>query len=694
MRFLSGRGEEMKFIPKQIDFELSPYTGLTRESWLEACNYLLTGIFKHITDIKSPVILPRHENEITYPHDNSSAIIKELEIKSEIFEGLTRTFFIASPVINETPDKLINNIKIRDYYSMQVLKSCTPGDPNYVGHYSYLQSITNSHGSFRAFQQTVETCALVICLEQTETQIWEKYSSEEREQIAIFLSEFGHGNTVPQNWRLFNMLVLAFLYKHGYEIDKDVMRDHAQNILNYYAGDGWYRDGQSFDYYSAWAFNLYTPIWNRWYGYNNEPYLASEFENNGNRLIKTYPDFFDRDGFTNMWGRSGIYRNASTSPLAANFLFKNPEMNPGLARRVASGSLMQFFERDDFLKNGIPTMGFYGEFKPLIQEYSCTESTYWLAKAFLCLDLPKDHPFWTEKESNGTWECLSTQEVKETVLDGPALAFTNHEASGETILRTGKVVKQMDDLPGMWNYSKLCYNTKYPWESAPNSLVESQQYVIEDLTSKEIERANMTCWCGSKDDILYRRLFFNYEMNRETTWMQVINLADFNIPYGILRVDKLRLYKRPVSITLGSYGFPDNETQIFHYQENNAKAVVLIGFDSMGREKQLAMTIYDGWDDIDLIHSRGTNPDSQNSVIIFAKSEKKKHYGYEPYVMISQTISKNDHKPFNMDELFPIETVTYNDREKCGGYGPVEIRLKSGKTKTITYEGVEGKLQL
>ena len=58
--------------------------------------------------------------------------------------------------------------------------------------------------------------------------------------------------------------------------------------------------------------------------------------------------------------------------------------------------------------------------------------------------------------------------MKETCLDGPALCFSNHGGNGETILRTGKVVKNCGDIHGMWNYSKLCYNTKYPWEAPPH----------------------------------------------------------------------------------------------------------------------------------------------------------------------------------------------------------------------------------
>ena len=34
----------MIFEPKTLDLELSPYTGLTRESWIEAGEYLLHGV--------------------------------------------------------------------------------------------------------------------------------------------------------------------------------------------------------------------------------------------------------------------------------------------------------------------------------------------------------------------------------------------------------------------------------------------------------------------------------------------------------------------------------------------------------------------------------------------------------------------------------------------------------------------------
>lgn len=683
----------MIYKPTALDFELSPYTGLTRDSWIEAGKYLLEGIFRNIPSDVSPVVLPRTETEVTYPHKNASGNQLKLEEMAQMFEGLARSLFLAAPLIHIDPNTEICGCNLREYYSKQILRACTRGDSNFVGYYEDLQELDGNKNPYRAFQQTVETCALVICLDICRSEIWDRYTKAEKDVIAEFLKSYAHASTVPQNWRLFNMLAMAFLHKEGYEIDIEIMLSHTQAILSYYAGDGWYRDGQSFDYYSCWAFNVYAPIWNSWYGYENEPYAAEQFEKNANKLMETYPDFFDRDGFTMLWGRSCVYRNASTSPLSENFILKNSAVDAGLARRIASGSLLQFFTRDDFLKKCIPSMGFYGQFTPLVQGYSCTESVYWLGKAFLCLHLPENHPFWTAKENNGSWDRLGKKEIKETTLNGPALCFTNHNANGETILRTGKVVKNCGDERGMWNYSKLAYNSKYPWEAKPSEDIESMQYVMTN-EGEAPTKCNATFWHGNRGGVLYRRQFFDYRLDCETHWRQAVNLADFPVEYGIIRADKLRLFRAPVTLTLGAYGFPDNGTEIIKKSDDGAKAIILKGYDHTGQEKQLAMTIYDGWEDIDIIHSTGTNPDSEKSIIVYAKTARHKQYGNDRHILVSQVITKEAHEDFSDDEVFPIEEIVYTDKEKSGGYGPVTICLKNGNEKVIDFNEIESSLQI
>lgn len=695
-----------RFNPVHTDYNLSPYTGLTRESWFEAAEYMLTGIFQHIDDSEKPVVVPRQETEVTYPHKYDFGYADN-EVKAEIFEGLTRSFFIAAPLISENENLEICGIKIRDYYKKHVLYCCTPGHPFYVGDYQTLKKLSGDKNPFRAYQQTVETCALVICLDMCKEKLWDTYTKDEKDMIASFLQSYAIEPTVPQNWRLFNMLDMAFLHKEGYEINKNIMLDHAQAILEYSVGNGWYRDGQSFDFYSCWAFNFYAPLWNKWYGYDNLPYIAQKYEDNSNELMKTYHDYFDMDGFTNMWGRSSIYRFASCSAFDGNLLLKKSEVDPGEARRISSGALMQFLGRDDFLWNGLPTMGYYRQFSPLVQGYSCAESPFWMGKAFYCLHLPKEHPFWTAKEKAATWDALPPDGIKETTLNGPALHFSNHKANGSTILRTGKVCKNENNKHGMWNYSKLSYNTKYPWEATPdvnavlgrNNLekgdVESMQYVIKSEHDNKQLLANATYWHGFKDGILYRRQYMGYSTNVEFHWIQGMFIADFAVPKGIIRVDKAKLHKKPCLLTLGSYSFPDNGTEIETRTEGNCEAIILKGFDSQGRPKQLAFTRIFGFDGLGCLSSTGTNPDSDKSLVPYAEVHYKKLYdASEPYVLISQTITQENHTPFTNEELFPIKEIRFADETNTGCYGPVTIVLKDGSEKTIDYNGIEGSLSL
>lgn len=660
---------------------------MNREEWKDAGKKLLHGIFSNIKSPADPVIMPRNETEITYPHKYAQGVWKEIEARAERFEGLTRSLFIAAPLINEEPELEIAGIRLTDYYSSHILKSADPTDALYIGTYDDLKKLTGNNDPFACFQETVESCALVIGLHESRNVIWERYSKKEKDMIAAFIASYASGSTVPQNWRLFNMLDLAFLNMYGYEIDHEIMRDHAAAVLDWYAGDGWYRDGHSFDYYSCWAFQVYGPIWCRWYGYDNMPDVAAQIEAHSNRLMETYPDFFDADGWTNMWGRSIIYRFAAVSAFAANCLLKNSRVDHGLARYIASGSLKQFMDRDDFLVNGIPSLGFYGQFAQLIQGYSCAESPFWLGKAFLCLSLDKEHPFWTAEEHRGTWDKLKSGEVNTTVLDAPALCYTNHEANGSTILRTGKVLKKRGDMHGICNYGKLAYHTKYPWDADCTAM----QYELEDLTDHSKQYANACFWVEEKDGVLYRKQFFDFDLTREMHWIQQIDLADFGVSRGILRADRLRLHKRPVRITLGSFGFPDNDAVETVIEKDNFKAVIIKGYDSQGRKKRMAMTIFAGWDSICTVKSEGTNPDSKYSIIIKATAAKQRQYGGEEEMfLISQVITGEDHDDFSDEELFPVKGIHYLTEARTAAI----IELVDGTVRTIDFTGLEGRLML
>ena len=191
----------MVFKVENPDYQLSPYTGMTRKHWLDAGRYLLEGIFGNLHSIDDPIVMPRKETKVTYPHPDASKEQHEIERKAEIFEGLTRSFFIASVMIKNEPDIEICGIRLRDYYKMHILRVCTREDNVYVGNYQDMQEMLGEKDPFRCFQQTVESCALVIGLHACREQIWATYTKEEKDCIASLLSSFVHANTVPQNWQ-------------------------------------------------------------------------------------------------------------------------------------------------------------------------------------------------------------------------------------------------------------------------------------------------------------------------------------------------------------------------------------------------------------------------------------------------------------------------------------------------------------
>lgn len=135
---------------------------------------------------------------------------------------------------------------------------------------------------------------------------------------------------------------------------------------------------------------------------------------------------------------------------------------------------------------------------------------------------------------------ISRSKIVKTVIDQKLLSVGNRIVNFIAVM----------NMDFQWNYSKLSFNTKYPWEASPSEDVESQQYVLKDLTSQNNARANVTFWGGERDGVLYRRQFFDYSLQNECHWIQAINLADFPVANGIIRADQLRLFRRPVSLTL------------------------------------------------------------------------------------------------------------------------------------------------
>ena len=117
-----------------------------RREWIKTADYLLSGIFDHVNDIEQPVALPRHELEVSYPHKDSP----EREYRAQRFEGLARSFLLASVRIRENPDITVSGIPLRQYYRSWILHACSPDHPLRAGRYSELMgTVKNRYAVFQ-----------------------------------------------------------------------------------------------------------------------------------------------------------------------------------------------------------------------------------------------------------------------------------------------------------------------------------------------------------------------------------------------------------------------------------------------------------------------------------------------------------------------------------------------------------------
>lgn len=670
------------------DFDLSPSTGMTRSHYIEMAKYILRRAFKHVTSLETPISFPAVPGK-TYPEEKAP----DWRYKSADFEALERTFNLAGPLIHVDPEVTINTIRLRDYYSLHIYNAFTPGHANSLPLPGELPDST--------YQFTCEFGGLFKTLLLMPDTIWTGYTQKQRDEMAVCISQWGHHRTTQNNWRIFNIVTLSFLKKQGYEIDDDLLKSHLLWVTSYHSGNGWYLE-QTYNYYTISLFIVYLTIWNRAFGDEFYPEIAATIEKSAEELMATYVNFFARDGYVPMWARSICYRTWISGGFTVAFMMKNGSpIDPGMARRLCSGSLLQFVTREDFFENDIPSLGFYRHTEFVLQNYSCAGSPFIMFIPFICLALPEDAPFWTAKENNGFWDTLGDATNVE-VLGKPGLVLVNHGKTGTTEIFPGKVY--YDDQ----NYSKLSYNTHFPWEAHNPEGGTAMEYSFRSLDPRDIRGVDINFYLtgqtvqnsaqkntlfttsqsmlynGVRDGIMYRQAIMRKPPNNGVGY--IIDLADIPIPGGVIRVDRSRMAFE-YELTFGHFGLPHTsgiKAVVKSREEGNRK---IITASIPGR--QVAMICYNGWDRIDTVVHTGRNAEADESTVIYAhKKSLQKNPPME--ILVAVLLHKTNDTEWTKEELSPIKDITIIDITKNYSALGVTITMNNKKTYEVDYQTIDG----
>lgn len=677
------------FEVKNPDFELSPMTGMSKKHYIELAKYLLERAFSHVDSLETPLSFPVVQGN-TYPQPGAP----DWRYRSADFEALERTFTLAAPLIHLDPATTIRNINLRDYYRLHFYNAFTPGHTNSL---PLPEELPDSN-----YQFTCEFGGLFKTLLLMPDTLWSQYSAREKDEMVVTISKWAHHRTTQNNWRIFNVMALSFLKKYGYAIDEELLKSHLLWVVSYHSGDGWYLE-QTYNYYSISLFIVYTTIWNRTFGDEYYPQIAEIIEKSAVKLMESVTGFFGRNGFINMWSRSICYRTWVSGAFPVAFMLKKDSgLDAGWARRLCSGSLLQFVTREDFYNNDIPSLGFYGTKGFMVQNYSCAGSPFLMFLPFICLALPDDSPFWISKENEGDWETLGNKSNK-IVLENPGLVLVNHGKTGTSEIIPGKVY--YDDP----NYSKLVYNTHFPWEDQNPQGGTSMEYSFHSQDPRDVRGDDVNFYLtgqavsndsdrnssyttsqsmlynGVRKEVLYRQAIMRKPPNNGVGY--IIDLAEITIPGGVIRVDRTRLAFEH-ELTLGHFGLPHvgGVKAVVHQFEEGTKKVITASIPG----RRVALITYNGWDTLDTLVHNNRNAEADESTVIYAyRKRMAKNPAME--LMVTVLLHKTDDSEWTDEELSPIKGMEIAEVTTSWSALGATITLFNGDTYEVDFKDIDGK---
>lgn len=362
------------FQTRPLDWNLSPYTGWTREHYGEFADHLLLSARQWAGPGNSHITAPGAEGGYGRRVDG--------------LEGFSRTFMLAGFRLGG--DNGADPHGFAEWYAEGFRHGTDPASANaWVG--------INEHD-----QAKVEAAALALGLDHTREWLWDRMDPAVQEQVINYFAHVIDAHYPPINWVWFRIVVQQFLKSVGGPFSRDNMEADLALHDGFVRGHGWYADGEerAYDHYTGWALHLYPVLWHRMAGPDDE-FAGPRRARDLSYLDEFLPDalrLVGADGGPLVQGRSLIYRFAAAAPFWAGALTGTTAAAPGLLRRAAGGVVKHFTDHGVPAANGQLTLGWHHAWPSLAQSYSGPGSPYWAAKGLAGLLLPAEHPVWTEPE--------------------------------------------------------------------------------------------------------------------------------------------------------------------------------------------------------------------------------------------------------------------------------------------------------
>jgi len=259
------------------------------------------------------------------------------------------------------------------------------------------------------------------------------------------------------------------------------------------------------------------------------------------------------------------------------------------------------------------------------------------------------------------------------------------------------------------NYSKLSYNTHFPWEDHNPGGGTAMEYSFRSLDPRDVRGDDVNFYLtgrtidndalknqqftisqsmlynGVIDEVLYRQAIMRKPPNNGVGY--IIDLAEITIPGGVVRVDRTRLAFE-YEITLGHYGLPHigGKEAVVNQFEDGRRKVITAAIPG----RSLALIAYNGWDQLETLVHSDRNAEADESTVVFAR---KKCLDKNPpmELLVTVLLHKMNESAWTPEELNPIKDIEI--MEVTANYSTMGaiITLADDRQYVVDFQDIDGR---
>ncbi|MGM0475365.1 MAG: hypothetical protein ACQERV_14570, partial [Bacteroidota bacterium] len=258
------------------------------------------------------------------------------------------------------------------------------------------------------------------------------------------------------------------------------------------------------------------------------------------------------------------------------------------------------------------------------------------------------------------------------------------------------------------NYSKLVYNTHFPWEDHNPGGGTSMEYSFRSLDPRDLRGEDINFYLtgiaeqnlsdknalyttsrsmlynGVRKDVIYRQAIMRKPPNNGVGY--IIDLAEIVVPGGVIRVDRSRMAFEH-ELTLGHFGLPHTDgkkAKIHQFEDGNRKVIT-----ASIPERKLAMIAYHGWDKLESLTHEGRNAEADESTVIYA--HRKRTWKNPPMeLMITVLLHKMDDDEWTEEELSPLKNIEIMDITSSHSALGAVITHRDGTQYEVDFREIDG----